>query len=137
MRRAALILFILAAAALGPGRARAEGVALTFDDLPQLSLTNATDYGAVTTRRLLAGLRSRHIPATGFVVGSKLDGADRKARVALLRAWLKAGERLGNHTYDHESLNRTPLDDYIASVQHDDAVIRPILAARHQRPVWF
>jgi len=137
MRRATALLAVLASIGLHAGRARAEGVALTFDDLPQLSLTNATGYGAVTTRRLLAGLRRRHIPATGFVVGAKLDGPDREARVALLRAWLKAGERLGNHTYDHESLNHTPLDAYIASVEHDDEVIRPILAARHQRPVWF
>jgi peptidoglycan/xylan/chitin deacetylase (PgdA/CDA1 family) len=137
MRRAVLILFALAATVFCSGRARAEGVALTFDDLPQLSLSNATDYGAVTTRRLLAGLRQRHMPATGFVVGSKLDGADREARVALLRAWLRAGERLGNHTYDHESLNTLPLDAYIASVQRDDDVIRPILASRHQRPLWF
>ncbi|MEI9889261.1 MAG: polysaccharide deacetylase family protein [Caulobacteraceae bacterium] len=57
--------------------------------------------------------------------------------VAILAAWLKAGERLGNHTYDHESLNRTPLDAYIASTEHNDAVLRPILARRRQRPVWF
>lgn len=123
--------------ALGAVQARAEGVALTFDDLPQLSLSNATDYGQVTTRRLLAGLRRRRIPATGFVVGSKLEGPDREARADLLRAWLKAGERLGNHTYDHESLNKTPLDAYIASVERNDAVLRPILAERHEKPLWF
>jgi peptidoglycan/xylan/chitin deacetylase (PgdA/CDA1 family) len=130
---------ILAALALsfGAGQVRAENVALTFDDLPQLSLTNATDYGQTTTRRLLAGLRRNRIPATGFVVGSKLDGPDRDARVQMLKAWLKAGERLGNHTYDHESLNKTPLDAYIASVQKNDEVLRPLLATRHQKPVWF
>jgi peptidoglycan/xylan/chitin deacetylase (PgdA/CDA1 family) len=136
MRRA-LFLAALVVTALAAGRVRAEGVALTFDDLPQLSLTNATDYGAVTTRRLLAGLHRSHIPATGFVVGSKLEGPDREARVALLRAWLDAGERLGNHTYDHESLNKTPLDAYIASVRRDDDVLRPMLAAHHQKPLWF
>ena len=36
MRRAA-VFALLAAAALGAGHAQAEGVALTFDDLPQLA----------------------------------------------------------------------------------------------------
>ena len=122
---------------VGAARARAEGVALTFDDLPQLSLTDSADYTEATNRRLLAGLKRHGLPAIGFVVGSKLEGADHDRRAALLRAWLKAGERLGNHTYDHESLNKTPLDAYIASVEHNDAVLRPILAKRRQKPVWF
>jgi peptidoglycan/xylan/chitin deacetylase (PgdA/CDA1 family) len=136
MSRVAIALAAVAVA-LAAGAARAEGVALTFDDLPQLSLTNDTAYGQVTTRRLLAGLRRHHIPATGFVVGSKVEGPDRDARLNLLRAWLKAGMRLGNHTYDHESLNKTPLDAYIASVERNDELLRPLLARRHQKPAWF
>ena len=136
MRRLAAVLAVLVFASAA-AKAHAEGVALTFDDLPQLSLTNDTVYGKITTDRLLAGLRRHHIPATGFVVGAKLEGADRDARVDLLRAWLKAGMRLGNHTYDHESLNKNPLGAYIASVERDDQVLRPLLAERHQKPAWF
>jgi len=136
MRRAAA-LAVLAILALGAGRARAEGVALTFDDLPQLALTDDPAYGKVLTDRLLAGLRRRHLPATGFVVGSKLEGDDHAAEVALLQAWLKAGRPLGNHTYDHTSLNRTPLADYIADAQKDDDILRPLLARRHEKPKWF
>lgn len=135
MRRAAALAFAMLG--LAAGAARAEGVALTFDDLPQLSLTDSTAYASVTTRRLLAGLRRHRVPATGFVVGDKLEGPDHDARVALLRAWLKAGQWLGNHTYDHDSLNRTPLPAYIASTERNDEVLRPLLAPRHQRPVWF
>lgn len=135
MRRFAVLLAVAALAFAG--RAHAEDVALTFDDLPQLSLTNATDYGRLTNRRLLDGLRRHRMPATGFVVASKLEGPDRAARTAQLDAWLKAGQRLGNHTYDHESLNRSPLEDYIASVQKDDEVLRPLLARHRQRPAWF
>ena len=135
LRRAAALL--TAAVLAFAGHAQAEGVALTFDDLPQLSLTNATDYGRVTNRRLLGGLRRHRLRATGFVVASKLEGPDRAARTAQLEAWLRAGQRLGNHTYDHESLNSSPLDDYIASVQKDDEVLRPLLARHHQTPAWF
>jgi peptidoglycan/xylan/chitin deacetylase (PgdA/CDA1 family) len=135
MRRAAVI---AALAILGLGaRARAEGVALTFDDLPSLALTNDLDYAKTINDRLLAGLRRNRLPATGFVVGSKLDEPDRPARVALLEAWLQAGLPLGNHTYEHGSLDRTPLPDYIADVQKDDDLLRPLLAAHRQKPEWF
>jgi peptidoglycan/xylan/chitin deacetylase (PgdA/CDA1 family) len=135
MRRAAFA--ALAVLALGAGSARAEGVALTFDDLPQLALTDDPAYAKTLTDRLLAGLKRRRLPAIGFVVGSKLEGPDRAARLALLEAWLKAGQPLGNHTYDHGSLNRTPLADYIADVQKDDDVLRTLMAGRHGTPAWF
>lgn len=137
MRRSVRLLAVLALLGLAAGQARAEGVALTFDDLPQLALTDDLDYAQTINDRLLAGLRRHHMPAIGFVVGSKLEGPDRDRRVAMLEAWLKAGQPLGNHTYDHASLNKTPLADYIASVQMDDDVLRPLLARRHQKPRWF
>jgi peptidoglycan/xylan/chitin deacetylase (PgdA/CDA1 family) len=136
MGRLAFVAF-LAVLALGSGPARAEGVALTYDDLPQLSLTDSTPYAATTTRRLLAGLRRHRIAATGFVVGDKLEGPDHRRRVRLLEAWLKAGQRLGNHTYDHASLNQTPIDDYLASVAKDDALLRRLLGPRRRSPLWF
>jgi len=135
--RCAAVLATLAIIGLGAGRARAEDVALTFDDLPQLALTGDLDYARAINDRLLAGLRRHRLPATGFVVGSKLEGPDRAARAALLEAWLKAGQTLGNHTYDHASLNRTPLADYIADVQKDDDILRPLMAVYRQKPSWF
>jgi peptidoglycan/xylan/chitin deacetylase (PgdA/CDA1 family) len=112
-------------------------VALTFDDLPQLALTDDLDYARTINDRLLAGLRRQRLPATGFVVGSKLEGPDRPAREALLEAWLKAGLPLGNHTYEHGSLDRSPVADYIADVQKDDDILRPLLAAHGRKPEWF
>jgi peptidoglycan/xylan/chitin deacetylase (PgdA/CDA1 family) len=141
MRRAIVLAAFAILASLGlvfgAGRARAEDVALTFDDLPQLALTGDLDYARTINDRLLAGLQRHHLSAIGFVVGSKLEGPDRPARVALLEAWLKAGQALGNHTYDHASLNRTPLADYIADVQKDDDILRPLLAAHRQKSAWF
>jgi peptidoglycan/xylan/chitin deacetylase (PgdA/CDA1 family) len=135
--RFAVLLAALAILGLGGARAQAEDVALTFDDLPQLALTGDLDYARTINDRLLAGLQRHRLPAIGFVVGSKLEGPDRPAREALLEAWLKAGRTLGNHTYDHASLNRTPLADYIADVQKDDEILRRLLAAHRQMPAWF
>jgi peptidoglycan/xylan/chitin deacetylase (PgdA/CDA1 family) len=136
MRRA-ILLAVLGLLGLASGQARAEPVALTFDDLPQLALTDRVDYAQATNHRLLAGLRRHRLPAIGFVVGSKLEGPERPARTALLEDWLRAGRPLGNHTWDHASLNRTSLADYIADVEKDDALLRPLMAPHHRKPRWF
>jgi peptidoglycan/xylan/chitin deacetylase (PgdA/CDA1 family) len=135
MRPRLILAAVLTLLAAGP--ARAEGVALTFDDLPTLQLTDATDYARTTTVRLLNGLRRHRLPAIGFVVGDKLEGDDRPAREALLKAWLRAGHPLGNHTYDHESLNKTPLADYIRNVQRNAAVLRPLWGGKVPKVEWF
>ncbi|HEX4709801.1 polysaccharide deacetylase family protein [Phenylobacterium sp.] len=129
----ALVLALLAIAA----PAAAEDVALTFDDLPTMSLTGSLDYTATTTRRLLAGLVRQRIRATGFVNENKLEATDRAQRIALLSRWLGAGMDLGNHSYSHLSLTSTPLADYIADVSKGEQVTRALLAARGREPRWY
>ena len=135
--RVARFLSVLAASGLMlSSRAYAEDVAITFDDLPALSLSGATPYWAQTTKKLLKGLRRRHIPAIGFVNEEKLE-QDRVQRVELLRRWLDAGMDLGNHTYSHKSLTTTPVEAYIADVVRGETVTRWLLAARGRTPHWF
>jgi peptidoglycan/xylan/chitin deacetylase (PgdA/CDA1 family) len=117
--------------------AHAEGVALTFDDLPTMALTGSAAYAEATTKALLDGLRRHHLPATGFVIADKLDGDGGVARTALVDRWLDAGMALGNHTYSHVSLNKTPVEDYIAEVGRADGVLKPQLAARRRPLRWF
>lgn len=141
-RRARLVAaaFAAFALALGPGAgraARAEGVALTFDDVPGLALTNDAGYWRDTNARLIHGLRARRMPATAFVIGDKLEEPDRPKKYQLVRNWLNAGFTLGNHTYSHASLNKTPVETYIADVARDDASLRPLMATRRQTPRWF
>lgn len=117
--------------------AAAEGVALTFDDLPTLQLNDSTLYAATTTDELLGGLQRHHLPAIGFVNESKLEGDDRAARIALLSLWLDAGMNLGNHSYSHISLTNTPVEDYIADVQSGETVTRALLATHGRAPHWY
>jgi peptidoglycan/xylan/chitin deacetylase (PgdA/CDA1 family) len=131
---------IVAAVALwvfGTAPAASEDVALTFDDLPTLSLTDSASYAQKTTEELLNGLKRRRLTAIGFVNEGKLEGADRPRRVALLSRWLDAGMDLGNHSYSHESLNTTPVEAYIEDVQRGETVTRALLAARGRAPRWF
>ena len=128
---------VLAAACAGASLARAEGVALTFDDLPTLALTRDATYADVTTKRLLRGLQRHYFPATGFVIGEGLDGEGAVAQAALVVRWLAAGMVLGNHTYSHISLNTVPVDQYIADVGRADAVLRARVSAPHPPVAWF
>jgi peptidoglycan/xylan/chitin deacetylase (PgdA/CDA1 family) len=116
--------------------ARAEGVALTFDDLPTMALTSDASYAQITTNRLLGGLRRHRFPATGFVIGERLEGAGGVTHTSLVKRWAAAGMVLGNHTYSHISLNKTPVDQYIADVARADVVLRPLIPAGHPL-AWF
>ncbi len=124
-------------AILAPPASAAEKVALTFDDLPTLSLIESTDYMEATTRGLLRGLTRHHLPATGFVTELELAGPDHARRVALLTQWLDAGMDLGNHGYSHKSLNKTPVEAYIADVERGEHVTKALLAARGRTLRWY
>ena len=121
----------------GVRQALAEDVALTFDDLPTLSLTQSFAYADLTTVRLLDALHRNGIPATGFVNEGKLEGSDKSARIALLESWLDAGMDLGNHGYSHLSLNKTPLNTYIADVARGGIVTSGLLQLRGRTLHWF
>lgn len=129
-------LLLLALGSVAPAGAREARIALTFDDLPELSLVENADWDRDLNGRLLAGLQRNHLPATGFVVGDKLE-ADRAGQAAILERWLAAGYPLGNHTYSHESPGQLGASAYIADIARNDAMLRPLLARHHQRPQWF
>ncbi len=141
-------LWLSAAFALGfaPG---GEGVAdrrvaLTFDDLPAVSsqLEGGGTQGLAESRAILAAivnaLRTRRAPAIGFVNESQLHvHGELDARTALLEDWLDAGHELGNHTFSHLSLQRTPLAQYQDDVIKGEAVTRRLLQARGKKPRYF
>ncbi len=136
LRRALRPMFLIAALCF-TGPVRAEGVALTFDDLPTMALTGDPTYAETTTTRLLAGLRRHHIAATGFAIGERLTGDGGAAHLGLVKAWLTAGMQVGNHTYAHESLNKIPLATYIDGVSRTDQILRPLVSAQGGELRWF
>ena len=136
---------VLAASVLAAGHARAaeRAVAVTFDDLPAGTAV-ANDLASLRqlTQRLLEAVRKHRIPAVGFVNEGKLfaDNAgpsEVAGRTALLRMWLDAGLELGNHSYSHRDLNRTPLDEFQADVIRGEAVTRTLLAEKRRKLRYF
>lgn len=132
------LLFIVAAITSAPSEAQPHArIALTFDDLPALTLVKDQAYVNHLSARLLAGLHRHQIPATGFVNESKLDELDRTQQIAILKRWLDSDEDLGNHTFSHKSPNSLGAAGYIADIVRGEPVTRRLLAARHRRIGWF
>lgn len=125
------------AASCGLAAAHDQRVALTFDDLPGLSILPDQAYVDGFNADLLAGLKRHHMPATGFVVEGKLDELVRARQIAVLRNWLDAGMDLGNHTYSHGTPSELGAQGYIADIAKGEPVTRGLLAARHRQLRWF
>lgn len=139
-----LVFALVATAIAGPPGARAQPVdrrvALTFDDLVMTPEGGTCDAATarVVNKRLLAGLARVEAPATGFVNASRTCGLDAEAvRDPILEAWLDAGHVLGNHSWSHPDLERTPVAAYLADVEKGGAAVDSLLAERGVSLVWF
>ncbi|RKI67189.1 peptidoglycan N-acetylglucosamine deacetylase A [bacterium 1xD42-67] len=124
-RSAALICAAVLAAALpgpagtrpagGPAEVELEGrplVALTFDDGPR----------EATTGPLLDGLALREVPATFFLVGSRIGGNE-----DLVRRMAAEGHQIGVHTFDHVALKGLSRRDFDLQVGKTRAVLADLL----------
>lgn len=122
---------------LSPNARRA--VAVTFDDLPVNSLRHDLASQATITRKLLHAIKSNQVPAIGFVNENKLltNGQRDAGRVAFLRMWLDANLELGNHTFSHPDLHRTPLDTFKQDVIRGEEVTSMLLKARGRTLRYF
>ncbi len=114
-------------------------VAVTFDDLPVISLRGDLANQSTITRKLLHAIKSNRIPAIGFVNENKLltDDTLDESRVRFLRMWLDAGLELGNHTFSHPDLHTTPLDVFKQDVVRGEEVTRRLLSAKGRTLRYF
>jgi len=140
MTRRLLLIFLLLPLAAAAQMPTERALSITVDDLPFASVPEEDDeYLGRMTAQLLQSLQAARVPAVGFVNEAKLyrDGNLDPARVDLLRNWIKAGFDLGNHTYSHPSLNRVPLDVFLADLLRGEAVTRPLMQSEGRSLRWF
>jgi peptidoglycan/xylan/chitin deacetylase (PgdA/CDA1 family) len=109
-------------------------VAITFDDLPRGGDSGGRDLASVRrmTSKLLAPLRG--VPVIGFVNAGHAGEMGDAGLQAILRIWLDHGAELGNHTYAHPDLNKTPFDEYTADIVRGEPAI---IEALGHRPRYF
>jgi beta-lactamase regulating signal transducer with metallopeptidase domain/peptidoglycan/xylan/chitin deacetylase (PgdA/CDA1 family) len=120
------------------GPARRE-VAVTFISLPYMR-SYGDDEAMVekTTRKLLDTIKSNSIPAVGFVGERTLFRyGEKEPRTTPLKMWLDAGLELGNQTFSHKWLYKTPLAEFQEDVLRGEAVTRPLLKARGRELKYF
>ena len=115
----------------------AEGeIALTFDDLPALTILSDQGYVDYLNATILRKLRRRHFPAIGFVNEGQIDDFVKVRQVANLNRWIKAGMELGNHTYSHSSLNSIGAAAYVADIVRGETITK-VLLQRHGEQMRF
>jgi peptidoglycan/xylan/chitin deacetylase (PgdA/CDA1 family) len=116
------ILAALAVVSLGGSEAIAFPIAITVDDLPAAGLLPPNTTRSSVLEQMLAAFRKHRLPPVyGFVNGAKL--ATLPEGDAILRRWREAGNRLGNHTYSHASLNALPVEQWLEDVSRNEPVL--------------
>ena len=98
-------------------------MAITFDDLPAHGpLAPGQDRPAVVTA-ILATLKRENLPPTyGFINAFRME--DYPYQVEILRAWIAAGNPLGNHTYDHPELDTTSAAAYERNIARNEPTLK-------------
>jgi peptidoglycan/xylan/chitin deacetylase (PgdA/CDA1 family) len=138
-------LLLLASMLVVEAAAGERRIAVTFDDLPGPPgglLSNDVPELRRNTARLLHAVLEREVPAVGFVNEGKLflEGEapeQAEERKAVLAMWVEAGLELGNHTYSHPSLNKTPLEEFEEDLLRGEPVTRVLLAKRGRSLRYF
>jgi peptidoglycan/xylan/chitin deacetylase (PgdA/CDA1 family) len=128
-----LILILLGSFACVPCVAQPRTVALTFDDLPAAGATTAAQAERLNSR-ILRSLRKRSAPATGFVVEKEGQEIGAPAWDRILRAWVRNGHELGNHTYSHADPNELTAAEFEAEVVSGESSFAKVLAENARRP---
>lgn len=147
--RASVVLLLAAfVAALSPSAASAQAktsadqvrqeIAVTFDDLPLNGPQFELERLREMTSKLLKTFAEHRIPVVGFVNERQLYRAGEiDERVAVLKMWVDAGLELGNHTFSHPSLQRTPVAAFQDEVIRGETVTRMLLTGAGKKLRYF
>jgi peptidoglycan/xylan/chitin deacetylase (PgdA/CDA1 family) len=114
-------------------------VSITIDDLPAASAPtmSAAEITQMTTK-LLTTIRDQKVPVVGFVNEKKLYKlGEVDERINALKMWVDYGFELGNHTYSHASLNKTPLAAWEEEVMRGETVTSMLMAQHKMKLRYF
>ncbi|HZN02746.1 MAG TPA: SgcJ/EcaC family oxidoreductase [Candidatus Polarisedimenticolia bacterium] len=108
---------------------------VTIDDLPVASPKLHTDPAdrEEVTRKLLEILKAHKVPAAVFTIWGQVKGPK---DTALLDRYRAAGHELGNHSFGHLDLPRTPVAAYVEDIERGRAGLAGYLAP-HRLEVRF
>jgi peptidoglycan/xylan/chitin deacetylase (PgdA/CDA1 family) len=132
MTKPTILAAILAFAAV----ASAQQVAFTWDDLPAHGQLPPGVTRVQVGKHLITAMQAAHLPPVwGFVNGAHTT--EEPDSTPMLKDWRVAGFPLGNHTWSHPSLNRTPSADWEADLAKNEPLLQSYMPADSQRWVRF
>jgi len=111
-----------------------EEVAITVDDLP-----NHGDLPPGVTRldvakSLLATFKAKHVPSVyGFINAKRAEG--NAAENDVLKAWVDAGNLLGNHTATHLDLTSHTAEQFEEEIAGNEAALQALMGGKNWH--WF
>jgi len=118
-------------------QAFAADVALTIDDVPELTVIHDPAHRRQFNTRLAQELHRHHIPATAFVIGSQISGPGQAEQRLIVKRWRKFGIELGNHTFSHASPNKLGADAYIADIAEGQKALTGLVPPLPGQTRWF
>jgi peptidoglycan-N-acetylglucosamine deacetylase len=78
------------------------------------------------TRSILKTLKREKMPPVyGFINGGR--GEEDPSSLSVLRAWVGAGQPLGNHTWAHLDLNKESVEDFEAEVLKNEPLLKSLM----------
>jgi peptidoglycan/xylan/chitin deacetylase (PgdA/CDA1 family) len=135
MKNIFLHLCLIASFLLSP--AWAYELALTFDDLPDQQ-DHPVDQQRQINQDILNALNKYHAPAIGFVnEGSLYTSGHTQEKIDILKLWVDNGQPLGNHTYSHFSLHKTPIDEYKQDVLKGAPISKALMDKAQLKYTYF
>jgi peptidoglycan/xylan/chitin deacetylase (PgdA/CDA1 family) len=124
--------------------AQTRQVALTFDDLPFVTVDDLLPTPALkaraaesANRKLLKALTHHKVPVTGFVIQKKVENLGLASGEGILRMWTQGGLDLGNHTNSHLDFNNLTAEQYEDEILRGEAAIVPVMNAAGRKPEFF
>jgi peptidoglycan/xylan/chitin deacetylase (PgdA/CDA1 family) len=125
--RSSVLIAALLLAMATPARAQeaAPQVAFTFDDLPAHGPLPPGENRPAPIRAILKTLHDEQMPPTyGFVNAFRIR--DYPYQKELLTEWVAAGQPLGNHTFEHPSLDESSSKDFIADIAKNEKTLKQV-----------
>jgi peptidoglycan/xylan/chitin deacetylase (PgdA/CDA1 family) len=110
-------------------------LAITVDDIPENGDTLKAQSRDSIARSIIRALKTNGAAGVyGFANGYGLS--ETPGEIAILKEWLRAGNPLGNHTYDHSSLDQVEAPAFEANIAQLDVLLEslssvsPLIAGR-------
>ena len=115
-------------------------IAVGFVSIPPVDrMDNPPKDADATMRLLIEKLKANRVPAIGFVQGGMISDGEKlfPVRAEIVRLWRDAGFEIGIGGFKHIWFHNTPVSEYIANVEKNEAITKKILGEKNLSLRYF